>query len=144
MEVSRALEVNSINEIKILSNVRLIHRRDLNPIYSKDNLHVQFKLAGELRGIITCYLCLDKQEIDTIDKNYIFPLFVEAMNILVGKQLSQGADLKHFKIQLSPPKLSMIPKEINTAMKSSTQYYELELDGFRFSILTEYSIEALS
>lgn len=144
MEVSRVLEVNSINEIKILSNVRLIHSRDLNPIYSKDNLHVQFNLSGELRGNITCYLCLDKQEIEPIEKNYIFPLFVEAMNILIGKQLSQGEDLKHFKIQLSPPKLSMIPKEINTAVKSTTQFYELELDGFRFSILTEYSIEALS
>lgn len=144
MEVSKALEVSSINEIKILSNARLIHRRDLNPIYSKENLHVQFQISGELRGLITCYLCLDKQELEPSEKNYIFPLFVEAMNILVGKQLSQGEDLKNFKIKLSPPKLSMIPKEINTALKASTQYYELELDGFRFSILTEYSIEALS
>lgn len=144
MEVSRALEVTSIKEIKILSNARLIHRQDLNPFYSKDNLHVQFQISGELRGAITCYLCLDKQELEPMEKNYIFPLFVEAMNILVGKQLSQGDDLKHFKIKLSPPKLSMIPKEINTALKSTTQFYELELDGYRFSILTEYSIEALS
>lgn len=144
MEVSRALEVTSINEIKILSNVRLIHRQDLNPFYTKNNLHVQFQISGELRGGITCYLCLDKHDLEPVEKNFIFPLFVEAMNILVGKQLSQGEDLKHFKIKLSPPKLSMIPKEINTALKSTTQYYDLELDGFSFSILTEYSIEALS
>lgn len=138
------MEVSSIHEIKILSNARLIHRKDLNPIYSNKNLHAQFQIGGELRGLITCYLCLDKHELEPVERNYIFPLFVEAMNILVGKQLSQGDDLKHFKIKLSPPKLSMISKEINTALKSATQYYELELDGYRFSILTEYSIEALS
>lgn len=144
MEVSRALEITSINEIRILSNVRLIHRLDLNPFYTKNNLHVQFHITGELFGSVTCYLCLDNHELEPIEKNFIFPLFVEAMNILVGKQLGQSEDLKNFKIKLSPPKLSMIPKEINTALKSTTQYYDLELDGFRFSILTEYSIEALN
>ncbi|MBA2403235.1 MAG: hypothetical protein H0V66_00565 [Bdellovibrionales bacterium] len=144
MEVNRTLELASISEIKILSDVRLISRRDLNFIHSTDNLHVQFSLSGELRGAITCYMCLDKQEISPPDKNYIFPLFVEAMNILIGKQLSHDAELKTFKLKLSPPKLSMIAKEINTAHKSGMQYYQLELDRYTFSILTEYSIEALS
>jgi chemotaxis protein CheY-P-specific phosphatase CheC len=144
MDVSRALEITSINEIKILSNVRLIYRRDLNPFYSKNNLHVQFQISGELRGAITCYLCLDDHDLEPVERNFVFPLFVEAMNILVGKQLSTGADLKDFNIKLSPPKLSMISKEINTALKSTTQYYDLELEGYCFSILTEYSIEALS
>lgn len=144
MEVSRALEVTSINEIKILSNVRLIHRRDLNPVYSKDNLHTQFTLAGELRGGITCYLCLDGHELSPTEKNFIFPLFVESMNILVGKQMSDDEQLKAFNVKLSPPKISMLPKEVNTSLKSSMQQYDLELDGFSFSILTEYSIEAMS
>ena len=144
MEVYRALELASINEIKILSDVRLINRHDLNSIYSKDNLHVQFALTGELRGTIACFMCLDGQELTPTDKNYIFPLFVEAMNILIGKQVSQDKELKTFKVKLSPPKLSMIPKEVNTSLKSGMQHYELELDRHTFSILTEYSIEALS
>lgn len=144
MEVSRALDITSINEIKILSNVRLINRRDLNPIYSKENLHTQFTLSGELKGGITCYLCLDGHELTPTDKNFIFPLFVESMNILVGKQISQDKELKTFNVKLSPPKLSMLSKEVNTALKSSMQHYDLELEGFSFSILTEYSIEALS
>ena len=144
MEVLRALEVTSISEIKILSNVRLISKRDLNPVYSKNNLHVQFSLSGELRGSITCYLCLDGHELNPTDKNYIFPLFTEAMNILIGKQISQDKELKNFRIKLSPPKLSMISNEVNSALKSSIQNYKLELEGFSFSILTEYSIEALS
>jgi hypothetical protein len=144
MEVSRVLELSSVSEIKILSNVRVIHRHDLNPIYSKENLQVQFNLSGELRGGITCYLCLDQQELNAADKNYLFPLFVEAMNILLGRQLSQDEELRHFKVQLSPPKLSMIAKELNTEFKSSMQKYELELDGYKFSILNEYSLEAIN
>ncbi len=144
MEVYRALELATINEIKILSNVRLISRHDLNSKYSTDNLHVQFTLTGDLLGAVTCYLCLDKHELTPTDKNVIFPLFVEAMNILVGKQITQDAQLKTSKVKLSPPKLSMITKEINTSSKSGMQHYELELDHHTFSILTEYSIEVLS
>ena len=144
MEVSSALEIDSIKEIKILSNVRLIHRLDLNSMVSKENLHVQFQLSGDLRGGITCYLCLDGHELEPIDKNYLFPLFTEAMNILVGKQLSEDKVLKSFKLKLSPPKLSMIKKEVYTSRKSGIQHYELELNGMSFSILTDYSIEALN
>jgi hypothetical protein len=144
MEVYRALELASINEIKILSDVRLINRHDLNSIYSNDNLHVQFTLTGELRGTITCFMCLENHELTPTDKNYIFPLFVEAMNILIGKQVSQDKEIKTFKVKLSPPKLSMIHKEVNTSLKSGIQHYELELERHTFSILTEYSIEALS
>jgi hypothetical protein len=144
MEVYRAFELTSINELKILSDVRLINRHDLNSIYSKDNLHVQFSLMGELRGTISCFMCLDKHELTPTDKNYIFPLFVEAMNILIGKQVSMDKELKSFKVKLSPPKLSMIAQEINTLLKTGMQYYELELERHTFSILTEYSIEALS
>jgi hypothetical protein len=144
MEVYQTLELASVSEIKILSNVRLINRLDLNSIYSKNNLHVQFHLSGDLHGSVTCFLCLDKHELTSSDKNVIFPLFAEAMNILVGKQCSQDPKLSGFKIMLSPPKLSMLSKEVNTSQKSGIQFYELELDSYTFSILTEYSIKALN
>lgn len=144
MEVSRALELDIVKEIKILSNVRVIHRHDLNPIYSKDNLQVQFSLSGELKGGITCFLCLDNHELSATDKNYLFPLFVESMNILIGRQISHDQELRHFNVDLSAPKLSMNPKEINSSFKSSMQKYELELDGYTFSILNEYSLEAIN
>ena len=144
MEVSRVIELNSVEEIKILSNVRLIQRHDLNPIYSKENLHVQFSLNGDLKGAITCFLCLDGMELSSSDKNYLFPLFVESMNILIGRQISTDKVFKVSNVRLSPPKLSMIPKEINSSYKSGLQAYQLELDGQSFPILTEYSLEALN
>ncbi len=136
--------MEAISEIRILSDAKLINRRDFNSFHSKDNLHVQFGLTGDLRGAITCFMCLDDHELTPTEKNYIFPLFVEAMNILIGKQISNDKQLRTFKIKLSPPKLSMIPREVITNLKASTQYYELELERHTFSILTEYSIEALS
>jgi hypothetical protein len=131
--------MEAINEIKILSDVRLVSRSNFTN-NSNNNLHVQFNLSGELRGTITCYLCLDKHELNPTEKNYIFPLFVEAMNILVGKQVSQDKKLKGLKVMLSPPKLSMISQNL----KSEMQHYELELNSHTFSILTDYNLEALS
>ncbi len=144
MEVSKTIEISSINEIKILSNVRLIHRRDLNPAYTKNNLQVSFSISGDLFGNITCYLCLDDQELSASDKNFIYPLFVESMNILVGKQISTDPQLSAFNLKIAAPKMSMNSKEVNSAYKSGIQSYDLELDGLRFTILTEYVIGALN
>lgn len=144
MEVSKPIELARIGEIKILQNVRLIHRMDMNPIYSKENLRVQFSLSGEIRGAITCYLCLDGHELSAPDRNYIFPLFVESMNILIGRQVSLDDELSNFKMKLSAPKLSMNPMEINTALRSFTQKYDLELDSIQFTVLTEYNLEVLN
>lgn len=144
MEALKSVELVRIDEIKILQNVRLIHSMDLNPVYSKDNLRVQFEITGEIKGNITCYLCLDDEELTPAEKNYIFPLFVESMNILIGRQISLDDELSHFKIKLSSPKLSMISKEINTRSRGLTQKYDLELEERSYQILTEYSLEALN
>lgn len=144
MEVSKPVELARISEIKILHNVRLINRHDLNPMYSKENLRVQFDISGEIKGTVTCYLCLDGHELEPIDKNYIFPLFVESMNILIGRQLTMDEELNHFKVNLSAPKLSMISKELNTSLRSVTQKYDLELEGHTFNVLTEYNLSALN
>jgi hypothetical protein len=144
MEVSKPLELARIQEIKILQNVRLIQRQDLNPVYSKDNLRVQFEIDGEIKGSVTCYLCLDGQELSSVDRNYIFPLFVESMNILVGRQISVDDQLSKFSIRLSTPKLSMIAKEINTALRAVTQKFELEIESRTFNVLTEYNMEVLN
>lgn len=144
MEVLKPVELTRIDELKILHNVRLIHKLDLNSVYSKDNLRVQFDISGEIRGGITCYLCTDNKELSQMDRNYLFPLFVEAMNILVGKQISIDDELHKFKIKLSSPKLSMIPVEVNTRTRIMTQKYELELESDSFVVLIEYNLQAMN
>lgn len=144
MEVSRPLEIARIDEIRILKNVRLIHKNDLNPIFSKENLRVQFTITGEIRGAITCYLCLDGHELTPSERNYIFPLFSEAMNILIGKQISLDDEISHFKINLSSPKLNMNSTIIDTKQKLQIHKYDLELDDISFDILAEYSLEVIN
>ncbi len=144
MEVSKPIELTYIDELRILHNVRLLSRHDLNPVYSKENLRVQFDLKGGIRGTITCYLCLDERELSQSEKNFLFPLFVESMNILVGRQITLDAELADQRITMSPPRLSMVPSEINSSFRSMTQKYELELDDLAYSILTEYSLEAFN
>ncbi len=144
MDVSHTLEVSKIAEIKILSDVRLISQSITRNISSKDNLHVQFLINGELQGNITCHLFLDKHELSPTDKNFIFPLFTEAMNILIGKQLSQDIKLKNLMTKLSPPKLSMISRDLISENRPGTQLYALELDGFTFKVLIEYNFEVIS
>jgi hypothetical protein len=144
MELNKLIEFTRIDEIKILSNVRLVHRHDINPIYSKENLRTQFEISGDIKGAVTCFLCLDGHELTPSEKNYIFPLFIEAMNILIGKQISLDPELSLYSIRMSPPKLSMISQELNSKLKNMLQSYELELDGYTFTILIEYSIEAMN
>jgi hypothetical protein len=144
MDGLRPIELTRMDELNILQNVRLIHRHDLNPIVSKENLRVQFTIEGEVRGSITCYLCLDNKELSAIDKNFLFPLFVESMNILIGRQISVDEELNSFKIKFSPPKLSMIPTKISTIERSMTQRYELEIDDLSYIVLSEYSLETLN
>jgi hypothetical protein len=144
MDITQNLSISNIEELKILSDVRLIERRDLNPIYSKENLQVQFIVQGDLQGLINCHLCLDGFELSTSERNYIFPLFVETMNILIGKQLSESTSLSQFKLTFSPPKLSMVARELNTNFKLGMQAYELDVEGLSFCVLTEYILKALN
>lgn len=144
MEVSRMIELARIDELKILHNVRLMNRHDLNPITSNDNLHVQFAVSGDVKGVITCHLCLDGQELNEVEKNYLFPLFTEAMNILAGRQISLDDEFRNMRIQLSPPKLNMISKVISTNNRNMIQKYELELEDQSFDVLIEYSLEGMN
>lgn len=142
MEVLRPIEFTRIDELKILQNVRLLHKHDLNPIYSKENLIVQFEISGDIKGTINCYLCLDQLELSESDKNYLFPLFIESMNILTGKQITQDDEFSNFKIQMSPPKLSMISREINSSLRIRTQKYDLEMDDTSYKVLVDYNLQA--
>lgn len=143
MEVSQTLRLAVINEIKILSNVRLINQNKAS-LFSRENLQVQFTLSGDLIGHITCFLCLDGHELAQSDKNFIFPLFVESMNILVGRQISTDKQLKLFHVKLSPPKLSMLSQDLNLKLIKDFQGYQLEIDGFTFNILSHYDLGVLS
>ncbi len=144
MDVSKQIEISRIEELKIIHNVRIIYRHDLNPVVSKENLRVQFDVTGDIKGCITCYLCLDNNDLSFHEKNYLFPLFVESMNILIGKQISIDEEFNSLRIQISPPKLNLKSEMINSSTKSFIHKYELELEEQSFSVLAEYSLQIIN
>jgi hypothetical protein len=144
MEVTKPIEICRIEELKILHDVRLVHSHDLNAIASKNNVRVQFELSGEIQGGITCYLNLDGHELSSADRNYIYPLFVESMNILIGRQISMDDELSHFKMKLSTPKLNMNSLFVTTDARGMTHVYKLELEDGSFDVLIQYALEILN
>jgi len=144
MEVTKPLEIFRIEELKILHNVRLVHSHDLNAVESKQNIKVQFDLSGEIRGAITCFLCLDGHELTSSDRNYLYPLFVESMNILIGRQISMDEELSHFRIKLSLPKLNMNSSQVSSKVRGMTHQYELELESSSFIVLAQYGLELVN
>jgi len=140
MDVSKQIIISRVQELKILQNVRVLYNHDLNPINSSKNIRVQFDINGDIIGAITCHLCLDNIDLTLEEKNFIFPLFVEAMNILIGKQISHDVEISHLKVVLNPPKLNLNSLEINSKLKNTIHKYELELDDKSFIVLTEYNL----
>lgn len=144
MQITKATELASIPEVKILSDVRLIHHRSMNFGTSQENLRVTFSLTGDVHGKVTCYLCLDEMELTPMEQNYIFPLFIETMNILIGRQLSQDPNHTKNKIMLSAPKLNKNSITIDAKSNSHVQMYELELSTMSLNVMTEYQLELVN
>lgn len=144
MDISKSVQVTRIEEINILHDIRLINHHDLNPRITKDNLTAQFHLKGDVKGSINCYLCLDDKELTHTDRNYLLPVFMESMNILIGQQISLDPDLHSLKIDLSTPKMSLIPTLVNTSGRESTHLYQLQLNETHYDILVQYALELVN
>jgi len=144
MDVSKQIIITRIQELKILQNVRILYKHDLNPLISSKNLRVQFDITGEVVGCVICYLFMDNIDFTLEEKNFIFPLFVESMNILIGKQFSHDEDIANFKLKLHPPKINFNSSEINSKLKNTVHKYVLELDDKYFNVLTEYNLTYLN
>lgn len=135
---------NSIDSIDILSEIKLIHRQDLSHMNSNENISVRFELTGQVQGRITCYLILDLMEFSITEKQEIYPIFMEAMNILIGKQISTDNRLKKMNIHLSAPSPSILSEAVYTKLKNQTQKYELQLENYDLDVLINYSLEVLN
>lgn len=134
-----------IEEIQILSDVRLIGSRDLNPLSFSEYIKVQFELKGEVKGLIFCYLDLEDKELTVAERNYLIPLFLETMNILLGQQISKNYHSTGTDLRLSPPKIVSSKSVFTTNEKRRPiQKYSLELRTISFEVAIEYNLERLN
>lgn len=133
-----------IDEISIFSEVRVIHQKDLNQVNSTENISVTFELSGQVKGKIFCYLVLDLMELNDSEKQLIYPLFMESMNILIGQQISTDTKLRKLNIHLSAPKPSIISQPVYSKLKNQTQLYEIQMNNMELDVLVNYSLEVLN
>lgn len=134
-----------IEEIQILSDVRLVGSRDLNPMSFSDYIKVQFELKGETKGVVFCYLDLEDKELTVAEKNYLLPLFLETMNILLGQQISRKFTSTGSDLRLSPPKIVSSKMPFSTHDKRHPiQKYSLELRTISFEVAVEYNLDRLN
>lgn len=134
-----------IEEIQILSDVRLVGCRDLNPLSFNDYIKVRFDLSGDLKGQIFCYLDLEDKELTVAEKNYLLPLFLETMNILLGQQVSRNYKTSGPDLRISPPQIVSSKSPFSTAEKRhSIQKYSLELRTISFEVAVEYILDRLN
>jgi hypothetical protein len=134
-----------IEEVQILSDVRLVGSRDLNPLSFTDYIKVQFEIIGEVKGHIFCYLDLEDKELSIEEKNYLLPLFLESMNILLGQQLSRNYNTSGADLRLTPPKIvSSKSLFFTNGKRRPIQKYSLELRTMTFDIAIEYNLERMN
>jgi len=133
-----------IEEIQILSDVRLVGNRDLNPLSFTDYIKVQFEIKGNVKGFVFCYLDLEDKELTVAEKNYLLPLFLETMNILLGQQVSKSYNTTG-DLRLSPPKIVSSKSPFTTnGKRNPVQKYSLELRTISFEVAIEYNLERLN
>ena len=133
-----------IQSLKILSNVHInnLKTEELYQNYDGGECdRASFNVNGYFLGQIDCYLFIDDQNFDVSELNYIIPLFVEGMNILIGRQLSMDAEKALADFKLSPPKLTKQQKVTNN-LKLKT--YSLNLDETIFKIGINFDLKELN
>jgi|GEM_PF-6602460 len=141
MDVS-TVQLSHIEEIKILTDVKLTNESN-DRENSLQNVHVNFILNGEIKGDVTAYLCLDGVDLSTAEKNYLFPLFTESMNILIGKQISLDPQLNYLRVSLSPPRFIGKAESIKLKRGLTSQTYFLETEEFRLPVILIYQLERM-
>ena len=71
---------------------------------------VQFNIDGDVSGNVFCLVDLYKKKPAVSEYQYFQSLFVESMNILIGRLLTEASEKHQLKAQISSPKLLPEPQ----------------------------------
>ncbi len=144
MDVYKNLDWSEVEQLKISPSSRIIRKKDLNHLHTDENITVQFNISGEITGTIDCHLCLDNKDITEADRNYLYPHFSESMNILLGKLISTDSFLSTSELKLSPPKINLYSKMIDSRLVDKLMVYELMINDFEFDVILNLQLTALN
>lgn len=135
MDVYKNIDWSEVEKLKISSSSRIVMKKDINHFHSDENITVQFQLAGQVNGNIDCHLCLDNKDITEAERNYLYPLFAESMNILIGRLISTDKLLSQSTITLSPPRITIYSKMIDSRLVDKLTVYELKINDYEFNVI---------
>jgi hypothetical protein len=140
MDLYKNIDWSEVEKLKISSTSRIIKKKDLSHFHSDENITVQFSLTGDVSGTIDCYLCLDNKDVSEGNRNYLYPLFTESMNILIGKLISTDKVFSNAHIKLSPPKCTIYSKMIDSRLVEKLMMYELVINDFEFNVILNLNL----
>lgn len=103
-------EMNIYNQAYLEIERPLIEANSVHAQTSHE-LAITFEIEGQLKGKISCFLDTFEKDIKTKDANFFQLLFVESMNILVGRMLTQIESEHGIMAILSNPKLNPVKSE---------------------------------
>ena len=91
-------------------------------IKEENEVAVAFKLEGELRGSIVCLLNLGTRKLSQGEENYLYSLFTESMNILMGQFLTNLEDQLGILSSISAPRMYLSHDPLPTSLAYNTQF----------------------
>ena len=103
---------------------------------TKKEIGVRFKHDGEIKGDVYCFLDMYDKSISPGEINFFKSLFVESMNILIGKVLTDIEDKFNQMVQLSSPQFFEIDQVV--------EIKPISRDGKDIALQTGYKLISLN
>ncbi len=95
-------EVNIYNQAYLTIDTPLI-KTNIAREKANNELMISFPLAGELKGMVHCFIDTYKKALPESEMNYLKNLFSESMNILIGKMLTNIERSNDYHVILGSP-----------------------------------------
>lgn len=136
-------EINIYNQSYLeidtpLISTSIIHAKTQNEI------GVEFNLEGQITGTVYCYLDTFNKIIDDKEKNFFQLLFVESMNILIGRMLTNIEENDHLISILSNPKFLNLKDQKEIQVQRGSMNHEVLSVGYKLiATMNEYDCRIL-
>ncbi|MAX67463.1 MAG: hypothetical protein QF441_12235 [Bacteriovoracaceae bacterium] len=115
-------EINIYNQAHIEMDCPFLTTNKL-PVQTKHEIPLYFELKGDFNGVAICYLDTYQKELSVDQASFFQSLYVESMNILLGKMLTEIDKKKHYEITCSSPYISKTQTMMNIFNDNKTQIY---------------------
>ncbi|MAZ48709.1 MAG: hypothetical protein CME65_09100 [Halobacteriovoraceae bacterium] len=115
-------EVSIYNQAYLIAHTPLIRTHVFHP-KTKNELAISFELNGDLEGYFVCYLDMEPDEMTGGNFHFFQSLYIESMNIVLGKFLTNFERETDFMSTISFPDIQPQKIENIEANASSFEKY---------------------